>query len=104
MKDAVRRQSYTHAQYASMPVDNTCEMRKHGTMQTFNDFCEWMESQRRAADALGISESTVSRLASGKMRITPEIAERIETVSHGLFRKERVLWPEPAEPDTREVA
>jgi len=62
-------------------------------MQTFSDFCEWMKSQRRAADALGISESTCSRMANGKMPITPEIAERVEDVSHGLFKKERVLWP-----------
>lgn len=63
-------------------------------MQTFADFCEWMKSQRRAAEALGVSESTVSRMRNGTMPITPEIAERCETVSHGLFRKERVLWPE----------
>lgn len=74
-----------------------CIQCKNGRMQTFSDFCTWIGSQRRAADALGISESNVSRLVSGKLNVSPEIAERVEQVSHGLFRKERVLWPESVE-------
>jgi DNA-binding transcriptional regulator YdaS (Cro superfamily) len=62
-------------------------------MTNFIDFCKWMKSQRRAADALGVSESTVSRMASGKVGISPAIAERCEQISHGLFRKEAMLWP-----------
>lgn len=63
-------------------------------MQTISDFCTWMQSQRRAAEALGVSEATISRLVKGKQAVTPEIAERVEEVSRGLFKKERVLWPD----------
>lgn len=62
-------------------------------METFEDFCNWMGSQRRAADALGISEFKVSRIVNGRAPLTPAIAEKVEQVSHGLFKKERVLWP-----------
>lgn len=64
-------------------------------MQTFSDFCEWLKPQRRVAEALGISEASVSRMKSGAQPITPEVAEKCETVSHGLFRKEKILWPDP---------
>lgn len=70
-----------------------CIWCKNRHMETINDFCKWIGSQRRAAAALGISESQVSRLASGKARVTQGVAERAEAASHGLFRKERVLWP-----------
>lgn len=63
-------------------------------METFEDFCKWMGSQRRAADALGVSEFKVSRIVTKKAALSPEMAERIEEVSHGLFKKERVLWPD----------
>lgn len=62
-------------------------------METFEDFCKWMGSQRRAADALGVSEFKVSRIVRKRSSLTPELAERVEQVSHGLFKKERVLWP-----------
>ena len=73
-------------------------------MQTFQDFVTWAGGTRRAALQLGVSASKVSRMSTQKQPISPEIAERIEAVSHGLFRKERVLWPDPAEPAKREVA
>lgn len=63
-------------------------------MQTFSDFCEWMGAQKRVADALGVSESTVSRMANGKMSVAPDVAKRCEEISHGLFRKEKMLWPD----------
>jgi DNA-binding transcriptional regulator YdaS (Cro superfamily) len=63
-------------------------------MQTFSDFCEWMKPQRRVADALGISEASVSRMRSGAQPITPDVAEKCEAISHGLFRKEKILWPD----------
>lgn len=66
-------------------------------MQTFSDFCEWMKPQRRVAEALGVSEASVSRMRKGTQSITPEVAERCESVSHGLFRKEKILWPDPQE-------
>lgn len=66
-------------------------------MESIKDFCGWIGSQQRAAEALGVSASNVSRMVSGKLSVSPEIAERVEQVSHGLFRKERVLWPESIE-------
>lgn len=63
-------------------------------MQNFSDFCAWVGSQRRAAVALGVSEATVSRIRSGKQPMSAEIAEKCEVVSHGLFRKEKMLWPD----------
>jgi plasmid maintenance system antidote protein VapI len=65
-------------------------------MNTFADFCEWMGSQKRAAKALDLSESTVSRIKNGKAEITPTLAERVEAVSHGRFRKEALIWPDAA--------
>lgn len=69
-------------------------MCKASRMESFSDFCKWAGSQRKAAELLGVSESTVSRMASGDVSVSKETAERIEAVSGGLFRKERVLWPE----------
>ena len=67
-------------------------------MQTFSDFCEWMgKPQRRVADALGTSEASVSRMKAGTQPITPEVAEKCESISHGLFRKEKILWPDSQE-------
>jgi len=62
-------------------------------METIQDFCNWIGSQKRAAVALDVSEATISRLVSGEYRVPVELAEKIEQVSHGLFRKERVVWP-----------
>ncbi len=67
-------------------------------METFEDFCKWMGSQRRAAEALGISEFKVSRIVNDRADLTPALAEKIEQVSHGLFKKERVLWPSSSQP------
>jgi DNA-binding transcriptional regulator YdaS (Cro superfamily) len=64
-------------------------------METINDFCKWIGSQKRAAAALGLTESKVSRLCSGKARLAPEVAEKAEAYSHGLFKKERLIWPTP---------
>lgn len=62
-------------------------------MESIKDFCKWARTQRRAAEMLGVSEATVSRMVRGEIRVSPEIAERVEEASCGLFRKERVLWP-----------
>jgi DNA-binding transcriptional regulator YdaS (Cro superfamily) len=66
-------------------------------MQTFSDFCVWIGSRQLAARALGISESSVSRIANGKQGVSKELAERCEALSCGKFRKELVLWPESIE-------
>lgn len=58
-------------------------------MTSFIDFCRWAGSQRRAASMLGVSEATVSRWAARGCVPTVDVAERIEAVTHGLFR-----WPQ----------
>jgi DNA-binding transcriptional regulator YdaS (Cro superfamily) len=68
-------------------------------MQTFSDFCEWLKPQRRVAEALGVSEATVSRMKSGSQPITPDVAEKCEVISRGVFRKEKILWPDSQERD-----
>ena len=62
-------------------------------MESINDFCKWIGSQRRAAEALGLSESQVSRMVRGRSPVTKEVAEAAEAYSKGLFKKERLLWP-----------
>jgi len=36
----------------------------------------------------------MSRLVSGDVEVSKDLAEKIEQVSHGVFKKERVLWPQ----------
>lgn len=55
-------------------------------MDTFNDFCKWAKSQRRAAEMLGVSEATVSRWAARGCVPTVAAAEKVERVSHGIFK------------------
>ena len=62
-------------------------------MGSIQDFFKWAGSQRKAAELLGVSEATISRMATGKQPISPSIAERVERITDGLFRRERVLWP-----------
>ena len=64
----------------------------------FNEFVSVVFEgvQSRAADALGIDKSTVSRLCSGGRNVTPEIAQRIEELSDGRYRKEAFIWPDEA--------
>lgn len=62
-------------------------------MTTFNDFCEWIGSQKAAAAALGLTPSRVSRYCTGRTRIPVEVAEACEAYSHGKFKKERLVWP-----------
>lgn len=63
-------------------------------MTTFNDFCEWIGSQKAAAAALDLSEPQVSRYCTGKTPVPPYVAERAEAYSHGKFRKELLVWPQ----------
>lgn len=74
-------------------LTDACRKRKIAHMESIKDFCRWIGSQRRAAEALGISESQVSRMVSGKSPVTKRVAERGEAYSKGLFKKERLLWP-----------
>lgn len=67
-------------------------------MSTFQDFVVWAGGTRRAARQLDTSAARVSRIKTGKQPVTPALAEKIEQVSHGLFKKERVLWPSSSQP------
>jgi plasmid maintenance system antidote protein VapI len=51
-------------------------------------------SHAKTADAIGLTRSMVSRIASGDRGITPEVAQRLEQVSGGRYRKEQFIWPE----------
>lgn len=64
----------------------------------FNEFIAVVfdGNQSRAAEALGLDKSTVSRISKGQRSVTPAVAERIEAVSSGRFRKEAFIWPEAA--------
>jgi DNA-binding transcriptional regulator YdaS (Cro superfamily) len=61
---------------------------------SFSDFVEWAGGTRRAALQLNLSPSRVSRLKLGRQPLTADVAERCEQVSRGLFKKERVMWPD----------
>lgn len=90
------RPTLRHMEYCrnrNETLARSCRMCKDTHMESIKDFCNWAKTQRRAAQMLGVSEATVSRLVRGDIRVSPEIAERVEEVSGGLFRKERVLWP-----------
>jgi len=55
-------------------------------MTTFNDFCNWAGSQRRAAAMLGVSDASVSRWAAAGKVATVAAARNVEAKTHGLFR------------------
>lgn len=54
-------------------------------MASFLDFVTWAETQRRAAEMIGLSESMVSLILSGKRPLQPEHAIRAERASKGLY-------------------
>lgn len=60
-------------------------------MAGFLDFVTWAETQRRAAELLGLSESMVSLILSGKRNLLPEHAIRAERASGGLYRADDLL-------------
>lgn len=47
----------------------------------------------RAAEALSVDRSLVTRLVNGDRNMTPELAEAIEAASAGRFPKQAMLWP-----------
>jgi plasmid maintenance system antidote protein VapI len=53
-------------------------------------------NQSRAAEALEVDKSTVSRICNGDRRVSVALAQRVETVSEGRYRKEAFIWPEAA--------
>jgi DNA-binding transcriptional regulator YdaS (Cro superfamily) len=60
-------------------------------MTEFQNFVAWAETQRRAAEMIGLSESMVSLILSGKRNLLPEHAMRAERASGGLYRADRLL-------------
>lgn len=64
----------------------------------FRDFIDvtFDGNQAKAAQALGVTPSLVSRILRGERSITPAIAEKAEVLSEGRFAKERFIWPEAA--------
>lgn len=67
--------------------------------QLFRDFIDvcFDGVQARAAAELDVDPSLVSRLCTGERTVTPAIAQRIEEISGGRFRKEALIWPDPAD-------
>lgn len=66
-------------------------------MSTFNDFCKWAGSQRRAALMLGVSEASVSRWAGAGKVPTVAAARKVEAATHGLFKWADMLVSEDKE-------
>jgi DNA-binding transcriptional regulator YdaS (Cro superfamily) len=60
-------------------------------MTSFLDFVTWAETQRRAAELIGLSESMVSLILNGKRPLLPDHAIRAERASNGLFRADDLL-------------
>lgn len=60
-------------------------------MASFADFVGWAETQRRAAEMLGLSESMVSLILSGRRPLQPQHAIRAERASEGLYRADDLL-------------
>ena len=60
-------------------------------MASFIDFVTWAETQRRAAEMIGLSESMVSLILSGKRALLPEHAIRAERASGGIYRADDLL-------------
>lgn len=60
-------------------------------MTAFRDFVAWIGSQRQAAELLGLSESMVSLIVSGKRPLRPRHAIRAEQASGGFFRADDLL-------------
>lgn len=52
-------------------------------------------SYSRAGAALGLTRSYVWKLYHGQRPMTPRVAESVDRATHGAFRKERILWPDP---------
>jgi len=60
-------------------------------MTHIHSFVTWAETQRRAAEMLGLSESMVSLIVNGKRNLLPEHAISAERASGGLFRADDFL-------------
>ena len=72
------------------------DMKAPTTKTLFAEFVDtaFAGSQVRAAHALSCTRSMVSRLYRGERAVSPSMAERIESVTNGAFRREAFIWPE----------
>jgi len=43
-------------------------------------------NQTRAAEALGVTRSTISRILKGSRKISPKLAQKMEELSDGRFK------------------
>lgn len=61
----------------------------------FNEFISvvYDGNQAKAAKAIGLTRSMVSRICCGRRSITPAVADRIEKASGGRYPKEQFIWP-----------
>lgn len=69
----------------------------------FKAFVKLMGSQAKTAQVLSISASHVSLLVSGKRKVSPDLAEKIELASGGTISKESLVFKERREPQLRSV-
>lgn len=60
-------------------------------------YVEWAGGIALAAKRLGLTVGAVSHYCRGRRRVSPEIAMRMEQDSCGLFKKEKLVWPEDHE-------
>lgn len=51
-------------------------------------------NQAKAAQALEVDRSMVSRMCKGERGVSPAMAERIERIGGSRFAKERFVWPD----------
>ena len=61
-------------------------------------------NQARAAGELGVDRSLVTRICAGNRGITPALAEKIEALSDGRFKKEAFILPTEAPATQGEAA
>lgn len=62
----------------------------------FQQYVDLVGGQQEAARRLGISRSLVGHIVNGRRAVSKRIAVAVEQDSNGLFRRERLLWPDQA--------
>jgi plasmid maintenance system antidote protein VapI len=63
----------------------------------FLQFATAYPTQRELAVALGVTEATVSRLISGKRKVSRALAVKAEELSAGKFTRTEFLWGKQGE-------
>ena len=65
-------------------------------MNPIRTYVDQVGGTSEAARRLGVSRQAVGHWLTGIRRPSPDIAEKIETDTHGAIRAEWVIWPEKA--------